>query len=192
MKGVDKRDGMMATMMNSLKWIDKVILNTLKAMTITGFVFLTLLISANVFVRFVPVASLHWFDEIIELLYAYLIFYGAAALWISHEHFGVGDWIEKRIKNIRMRYGYRMIIELFVIGFVVIFFYYSLRLTVLARDVTNVFAIPKRVLYSCLPVSGAIMIIYSIRNITVEMIGMIKSRREEGKNPDGRRANPEK
>jgi hypothetical protein len=36
------------------------------------------------------------------------------------------------------------------------------------------------------------MIIYSIRNITVEMIGMIKSRREEGKNPDGRRANPEK
>jgi TRAP-type C4-dicarboxylate transport system permease small subunit len=192
MKGVDKRDGMMATMMNSLKWIDKVILNTLKAMTITGFVFLTLLISANVFVRFVPVASLHWFDEIIELLYAYLIFYGAAALWISHEHFGVGDWIEKRIKNIRMRYGYRMIIELFVIGFVVIFFYYSLRLTVLARDVTNVFAIPKRVLYSCLPVSGAIMIIYSIRNITVEMIGMIKSRREEGKNPDGRHANPEK
>jgi TRAP-type C4-dicarboxylate transport system permease small subunit len=183
---------MMATMMNLLKWIDKVILNTLKAMTITGFVFLTLLISANVFVRFVPIASLHWFDEIIELLYAYLIFYGAAALWISHEHFGVGDWIEKRIKNIRMRYGYRMIIELFVICFVAIFFYYSLRLTVLARDVTNVFAIPKRVLYSCLPVSGAIMIIYSIRNITVEIIGMMKSRREEGKNPDGRRANPEK
>ncbi len=70
-------------MMNSLKWIDKVILNTLKAMTITGFVFLTLLISANVFVRFVPIVSLHWFDEIIELIYAYLVFYGAAALWIS-------------------------------------------------------------------------------------------------------------
>ena len=87
--------------------------------------------------------SLHWFDEIIELLYAYLVFYGAAALWISHEHFGVGDWIEKRIKNIRIRYVYRMIIELLVLCFVVIFFYYSLRLTILARDVTNVFAIPE-------------------------------------------------
>ena len=167
--------------MGSLKGIDRVILKTLKAITITGFVFLTLLISANVFVRFFPIASLHWFDEIIELLYAYLVFYGAAALWISHEHFGVGDWIEKRIKNMRIRYVYRLIIELLVLCFVVIFFYYSLRLTILARDVTNVFAIPKRVLYSCLPVSGVIMILYSIRDLTVEIIGMIKSQPEEGK-----------
>ena len=73
-----------------------------------------------------------------------------------------------------------MMIELLVLCFVVIFFYYSLRLTILARDVTNVFAISKRILYSCLPVSGAVMIIYSIRNITVEMVGLIKSGQEEG------------
>jgi len=155
-----------------------VILYTLKVITITVFVLLTILISANVFVRFVPVVSLHWFDEIIELLYAYLVFYGAAALWISHDHFGVGDWIEKRIRDQRMRYVYRSIIELLVLCFAVIFFYYSLRLTILARDVTNVFAIPKRVLYSCLPVSGAIMIVYSIRNIAVELIGILKLRRQ--------------
>jgi TRAP-type C4-dicarboxylate transport system permease small subunit len=167
--------------MEALKRIDRVILGALKAVTIACFVFLTLLISANVFVRFVPVASLHWFDEIIELLYAYLVFYGAAALWISHEHFGVGDWIENRIGNARTRYAYRMVIEFLVLCFVVIFFYYSLRLTLSALDVTNVFAIPKRVLYSCLPVSGALMILYSIRNITVEMIGMLSSRQEEEK-----------
>ena len=165
--------------MGSLKYVDKVILKTLKVVTITSFVLLTVLISANVFVRFFPIVSLHWFDEIIELLYAYLVFYGAAALWISHEHFGVGDWIEKRIKNIRIKYAYRIMIELLVLCFVVIFFYYSLRLTILARDVTNVFAISKRILYSCLPVSGAVMMIYSIRNITVEMVGLIKSGQEE-------------
>lgn len=160
-----------------LKSMDKVILKTLKAITITCFVFLTILISANVFVRFVPVASLHWFDEIIELLYAYLVFYGAAALWISHGHFGVGDWIEKRICNLRMQYVFRMTIELLVLCFALIFFYYSLRLTILARDVTNVFAIPKRVLYSCLPVSGAIMILYSIRNMAVEITGILRPER---------------
>ena len=154
--------------------MDKVILKTLKVVTITSFVFLTILISANVFVRFFPIVSLHWFDEIIELLYAYLVFYGAAALWISREHFGVGDWIEKRIGDIRMRHVYRLVIELLVLCFVVVFFYYSLRLTLLARDVTNVFAIPKRVLYSCLPVSGLVMIIYSLRNVTLEIIGMMK------------------
>ncbi len=166
--------------MNVLKTMNKVLLLILKGVTISCFVLLTLLISANVFVRFVPIVSLHWFDEIIELLYAYLVFYGAAALWISHEHFGVGDWIEKRITDQRMRYLYRLIIELLVLCFAGIFFYYSLRLTVLARDVTNVFAIPKRVLYSCLPVSGAIMILYSIRNIVVEMISILKLRRQEG------------
>jgi TRAP-type C4-dicarboxylate transport system permease small subunit len=168
--------------MGSLKSMDKVILKTLKVVTITSFVFLTLLISANVFVRFFPVVSLHWFDEIIELLYAYLVFYGAAALWISHEHFGVGDWIEKRIRNIRMRHVYRLVIELLVLCFVVIFIYYSLQLTILARDVTNVFAIPKRVLYSCLPVSGFIMIIYSIRNVTLEIVGIMKPQLEGEEN----------
>ena len=164
----------MENMVGSLKSMDKVILRVLKAITITSFVLLTLLISANVFVRFAPIVSLHWFDEIIELLYAYLVFYGAAALWISGEHFGVGDWIEKRIGDIRMRHVYRLVIELLVLCFVVIFFYYSLRLTILARDVTNVFAIPKRVLYSCLPISGFVMIIYSLRNVTLEIIGIMK------------------
>ncbi len=164
----------------SLKKIDQLILSILKGITITSFAFLTLLISANVFVRFVPVMSLHWFDEIIELLYAYLVFYGAAALWISRDHFGVGDWIEKRIKKERIQALYRMLIELLVASFAVIFFYYSLKLTILAHDVTNVFAIPKRVLYSCLPVSGMIMVIYSIRRLTAECIGLIQPQRSKG------------
>lgn len=169
----------MGRMMSALRWIDKVVLNILKAITITGFVLLTVLISANVFVRFFPVVSLHWFDEIIELLYAYMVFYGAAALWITREHISVGDWISGTIvKNERLKHFYGVIVETLVLLFVLIFFYYSLQLTERALDVTNVFAIPKKILYSCMPISGAIMIIYSIRNIMVEMIGVIKSQPE--------------
>jgi TRAP-type transport system small permease protein len=157
--------------MHVLRKLDRIVLLALKYITITCFVILTILVSANVLVRFVPVVSLHWFDEIIELLYAYLVFYGAAALWISRGHISVGDWIGTRIiKNVTGRHIYRMVLEVIVIVFAVIFFYYSLRLTVLAQDVTNVFAIPKRVLYSCMPIAGAIMIIYSIRNVMVEVI----------------------
>jgi TRAP-type C4-dicarboxylate transport system permease small subunit len=168
----------MTKAIDTLKQIDDILLRILKVITITSFIFLTILVSANVFVRFVPVASLHWFDEIIELLFAYLVFYGAAALWITREHFSVGDWIGKRIANVRARHLYRLIVELMVLLFVVIFFYYSLRLTILAQDVTNVFAIPKRILYSCLPISGALMIIYSIRNIIVETAGVITPERK--------------
>jgi len=169
----------MGTMMASLRWIDKVILNALKAFTITAFILLTVLITANVFVRFFPVVSLHWFDEIIEMLYAYLVFYGAAALWITREHISVGDWLSGRIlKNERVRHLYGVIVESLVLCFVVIFFYYAMQLTERALDVTNVFAIPKKILYSCMPISGAVMVLYSIRNIMVEMVGVIKPQHE--------------
>jgi len=161
--------------LNALKKIDRIALVILKTLTITLFLLLSLLVSANVLVRFVPVVSLHWFDEIVEMLYAYLIFYGAAALWITREHFSVGDWIGATIlKGSRTRYWYRAVLEVLVLIFAAIFFYYSLRLTILAQDVTNVFAIPKRVLYSCMPIAGGIMIIYSIRNVMVEVIPLFK------------------
>ena len=114
-----------------------------------------------------------------RLLYAYMIFYGAAALWITREHFSVGDWIgTKVIKDSRLRHFYRFCLEMLSLVFILIFFYYSFRLTMLAQDVTNVFAIPKKVLYSCLPVSGAIMTISSIRHILGELIGMTESQGE--------------
>lgn len=164
-----------------LRWLDRMLLIALKALTITCFVIVTILVTANVLVRFFPVASLHWFDEIIELFYAYLVFYGAAALWVSRGHISVGNWIGSRmIKNETGRHLYRMVLESIVLVFTLIFFYYSLRLTVLALDVTNVFAIPKRILYSCMPVAGAIMILYSIRNIAVEIIPLMDRKTEAG------------
>lgn len=156
-----------------IRAVDRGILFLLKCITIVCFICLTVLITANVVVRFVPVVSLHWFDEIIEMLYAYLVFYGSAALWITREHFSVGDWIGPRlIRNERGRHAYRLVLEFLVLVFVCVFAWYSLRLTSLAMDVTNVFAIPKKVLYSCLPASGAVMVVYSIRNIVVEAMAL--------------------
>ena len=171
----------MLKILNGLKTIDRIVLAVLKVWSITLFILLSLLVSANVFVRFVPVVSLHWFDEILELLYAYLIFYGAAALWITREHFSVGDWISGRIlKGSRTKRLYRAVLEVVVLIFAGVFFYYSLHLTLLAQDVTNVFAIPKSVLYSCMPVAGAIMILYSIRNVAVEIIPLMNRNSKEG------------
>lgn len=163
----------MEKILNVLQGLDRFVLALLKAFTILCFIFLTILISANVFVRFVPVMSLHWFDEIIEMLYAYMIFYGAAALWITREHFSVGDWISGRlIKNPKAIRIYRLILESMVLVFALIFLFYSRRLTEMALDVTNVFAIPKKILYSCMPISGLVMAVYSMRNIAVEITGI--------------------
>src|SRR5512133_3975902 len=126
----------MGKIMDSLAFVDGMVLKALKVVTIVVFVFLTILITANVIVRFFPVVSLHWFDEIIELLYAYLVFYGSAAIWITGEHFSVGDWIGGRvIKKEQYRHVYRLVLGLLSLAFVSAMFYYSLRLTIMAKDV---------------------------------------------------------
>lgn len=71
-----------------------------------------------------------------------------------------------------------MVLELMTLAFVIIFFYYSLKLTLFTEAVTNVLAIPKKVFYSCMPISGAIMIVYSIRNILMEVAGVSKAKQE--------------
>jgi TRAP-type transport system small permease protein len=115
----------------------------------------------------------------VELLFAYLIFYGSASLWISREHFSAGNWIERKIiKNDKSRHIFKMVLELMTLAFVIIFFYYSLKLTLFTEAVTNVLAIPKKVFYSCMPISGAIMIVYSIRNILMEVAGVSKAKQE--------------
>ena len=63
--------------------------------------------------------------------------------------------------------------------FAAIFFYYSFELTRRAQDVTNVFAIPKQVLYSCMPIAGAVMVVYSIRNIIHEIIPLLRQTTDE-------------
>ncbi len=160
-----------------LQHLDRMMLTLLKAVAILCFILLTVLVTANVVVRFLPVVSLHWFDEIVEMLYAYLVFYGAAALWINSEHFSVGDWISGRIiKRATAVRCYRLMLELLKLLFAGIFLYYSFRLTVLALDVTNVFAIPKRILYSCMPLSALIMVVYSLCSIALQISKMGKSR----------------
>lgn len=166
--------------MNILNLFDKAIMIILKTITTTAFCLLSLLLTATVFSRYFPIISLLWSEEIITILFAYLIFYGVAALWITREHICVGDWIERKFLNSnRAKHIYRSILELLELLFAVVFFYYSLKLTLVAQSVTNVLAIPQKVLYSCLPASGIIMIIYSIRNVIAEIAKISKPVQQE-------------
>lgn len=148
---------------------DAVITVILEWVCITLFAGLTVLLTANIVMRFVPLFSLHWFDEIVELIFAALVFYGAAALWVAHGHFSVGDWISKYIRNVRLRYAYRLLIELLSLAFMAIFLKYSYQLTVRAEDVTNALQLPKSVLYMSMPIAAAIMVLYSLKNVVVEL-----------------------
>jgi TRAP-type C4-dicarboxylate transport system permease small subunit len=152
---------------------DRVLIFILRAICVVCFSLLLLLLSGNVFVRYFPVTAFYWFDEVVEWMFAWMVFFGAAALWARDEHFKL-DWINERIKGTPRGHLFAAGLELISLFFLIIFFYQALRLTTLARDWTPVFNVPRRYLYVCMPISGAIMVSYSIRNVLREILAFLK------------------
>jgi TRAP-type C4-dicarboxylate transport system permease small subunit len=134
------------------------------------------LMIGNVLVRFMPIVSFGWFDEIIEMLVAWFIFLGAAALWREKQHFTVAflpDWL----KGSKAGYVLGIVIDLISLSFLLVFTYYSYNLTMRAVSVTPILMMPKGALYICMPVSGALMVLYSVRNILESGYMLAKGKR---------------
>ena len=71
--------------------------------------------------RLLPLVSMHWFDEIVEMCFAALVFYGAALLWTTKGHFCVGDWISPRLSGERARAWYRVLVAALCVAFQAVF-----------------------------------------------------------------------
>jgi TRAP-type C4-dicarboxylate transport system permease small subunit len=153
--------------------LERVLVYTLRLICVCCFSLLLLLLAGNVFVRYFPVAAFYWFDEVVECLFAWMVFFGAAALWARDEHFRL-EWISEKIKGTSTGHLIAAGLEVISLFFLIIFFYQALRLTILAKDWTPVFNVSKRYLYVCMPISGLIMVGYAIRNVLREISAFLK------------------
>ena len=159
--------------LSAINRFDQGLVLVLEWICIALFVAITVILTLNIVVRFMPIMSMHWFDEILELLYGALIFYGAAAVWVKHAHFSVGDWISKYLKGTRPRFCYRLLVELCSLVFIAIFFWYALELMLKTEEQTTAFAMSKKWLYACMPITGGIMVLYSLKNMYFELARII-------------------
>jgi TRAP-type transport system small permease protein len=162
--------------------IDVALTTVLKTITIVLFLIITVIMTLNIINRYLPFTSFHWLDEIVELCFAGLVFYGAAAVWMTKGHFSAGDWISKRLPKPWLVNLYRLVVELGSLAFVAILLKFSWQITVKSQEATAVFQIPKAVLYSCMPVSAAIMVLYSIVRIVAQLRSFFEKPMEGEKN----------
>ena len=160
-------------MKNTLNRIDKALMLVLEWVCIALFAAITFILTLNIVVRFFPFMSMHWFDEILELLYGALVFYGAAAVWVTHSHFSVGDWLSKYLKSVRARFIYRLLVEVMSLVFIAIFFWYALELLMQTEERTTAFAMSKKWLYACMPITGGIMVLYTLKNMYLELAAIV-------------------
>lgn len=151
-----------------LKSLDRLLGGALRWIAILGLVALFVLLFANVIVRTFQIASVAWFDEVVQWLFAWTVFAGAAALWREGEHFKV-DILESLLADGRAaRFVHKILIELLCLFFLVVMTWKGWELTMRNTALTPILQMPAMLPYAAMPVSGAIMCLYSLADIVAE------------------------
>lgn len=156
-------------MMNFLLTFDRFLAIIMRWLTLICLVALLILLSGVVFVRFVPVTSLGWSDEIVEWAFAWMVFTGAAILWRNNEHFRV-QWLPNKLSGRVSGKVLGLTVEIISMIFLVIMTYYGMKLTIRAHDRSPILELPRHIWYLCIPLAGMTMIAYSIRNLIGHVI----------------------
>jgi TRAP-type C4-dicarboxylate transport system permease small subunit len=163
-----------------LQSIDNTLGKIMRWFCIANLLTLMALLALLVFVRFVRIdwftsstAVIEWFklswsDEIIEWLMASLIFVAAADLWRKNDHFKI-EAVAKMLSGTLFGKIFTFVIEIFAAAFIGAFAYYSFNLTMSVGRATPILSWPMTWWYAPMPISGAVMFVYSIRNLTVQI-----------------------
>jgi len=125
---------------------------------------LLLLVAFVVVTRVFSLASAGWTDELIELLFAWLIFPGAASLWRTKGHFAI-TLLDENLKSEAAKAILTIVTELACLAFLVVFTYESCVFIAGASEDSPVFSISKAYWYVAMPISGAIMMAYSLARL---------------------------
>ncbi len=128
------------------------------------FVSLLLFVAAGVFVRFVPISSMGWADEIIEFAFAWMVFLGTAVLWGARSHFRV-EILPERLAGKKSGRVLEIFLSLCAFAFLLIFTYEGGLIAIRATDRSPILELPRTLWYMIIPISGAIMIGYTIRDL---------------------------
>jgi len=148
-----------------LAWVDRTLDAVLRWLSIVCMFVLVLLVSALVLVRFVPIMSLGWSDEIVELAFAWMVFMGTAVVWRSHEHITI-DFIPQALVGTRAGRVLDAVVSLLILGFLVVFTWQGWFFMIQAMGNTSpMLTMPRPLWYAVIPVSGLVMIGYTVSRI---------------------------
>ena len=146
------------------KRIDSVLELMLRWGSIICLVGLWIVICAVVFVRFVPITSMGWTDEVVEFAFAWMVFLCAAGLWRQRTHFRV-EVITEWLGNSKAGRALEILLSVMSLVFLLVFTYEGGLLAFKATDRSPIFELPKTLWYLSLPIAGIIMFGYTIRDL---------------------------
>jgi len=153
-----------------LSSLDRVVQRTGRVAVILAMMGILGLLALGVVVRVFPVIPLAGYDEVVELLMAWMTFLGAAILW--------GEGSLYRVDVLTSQLGpragrvVRMGVLLVSLVFAVVLTLEGWRVAVLSAETTPFLRFPKSIAYASMPVAGAIMMGYTLVGIGRALLGL--------------------
>lgn len=142
---------------------DRTVESVLRWTSVVCMFVLVVLVCALVLIRFFPILSLGWADEIVELAFAWMVFMGTAVVWRDHEHITI-DFIPQALVGTRSGRILDVVVSLLILGFLAVFTWQGFLFTIQAMDNTSpMLTMPRPLWYAVLPVSGLVMMGYTVR-----------------------------
>ena len=157
--------------MAALQLLDRWVGRLLHAVAGICFVLLLLIVSAMVLNRLTGIASLGWTDEIVELLFAWMVFIGTAAVWRVRGHFCVNALLVS-IASPGLRQLLALAIAVANFSFLATLAWLSLGLALDSGEASPVFAISKAWWYAVMPATLAVMCGYCLRDMAVAALAL--------------------
>jgi len=144
--------------------IDRRLAAAMRGVCLAAFALLIVLVTSLILIRFMPIFSLGWADEIVELAFAWMTFLGAAVLWRSRTHFRV-DLVPSMLAGTRAGQVLEIGLSLVSLLFLLIFTYEGAVLTLRTATPSPILAWPKALWYLAMPIAGALMVMYTLRDL---------------------------
>ena len=153
-----------------LSSLDRVVQRTGRAVVLLAMVSILGLLALGVVVRVFPVIPLAGYDEVVELLMAWMTFLGAAILWGEGSLYRV-DVLTSQLSP-RAGRVVRMGVLLVSLVFAIVLTREGWRVATLSAETTPFLRFPKSIAYASMPVAGAIMMGYTLVGIGRALLGL--------------------
>jgi TRAP-type C4-dicarboxylate transport system permease small subunit len=150
--------------------VDRGLAEAMRGVCLAAFGVLIVLVTTLILIRFAPLFSLGWADEIVEMAFAWMTFLGAAALWRSRSHFRV-DLLPSLLAGTRAGQALEILLSVMALAFFVVFTYEGAVLTLRTATPSPILAWPKALWYMVMPIAGVTMIGYTIRDLWLYLHG---------------------
>jgi TRAP-type C4-dicarboxylate transport system permease small subunit len=144
---------------------DRALAAALRGISVACLAGLFVTIAFVVITRVFALRSAGWTDELIELLFGWLLFPCAASLWRTKSHFTV-DLLEQTIASPAVRRALAITVEVLCLVFLAVFVYESaVFVEASASERSPVFGYSRAYWYVVMPIAGAIMAAYSVARL---------------------------